>query len=112
MEELKTCPFCGGDARLRPWVAPGRSEMDPFWVACCDDCGNMTWPYSGKEAAVMRWNRRVGQTGTEDAAPPKRCISCRYSTAVFGKLFCVGMPDKPEVRASDHCDAWKPEAEG
>ena len=107
---LKTCPFCGGDARLRPWVGPGRSEQDPFWVVCCGDCGAMTWPYTGKENAIKYWQKRVG----ERAAPEEQkrlCISCRYSESAFGKLYCMGKPDKPEVRASNRCDAWKPEEE-
>lgn len=105
--DLKSCPFCEGEARLRPWNPPGRSETDPFWVVTCEDCGAMTWPYSGKADAIKRWNLRRGTAEREE--PRRRCISCRYSRSVFGKLFCMGVPDTLEVKASDFCDAWTPE---
>lgn len=100
MAELKTCPFCGGEARLRPWVAPGRSEEDPFWIVTCEDCGAMTWPYSGKAAAVMRWNRRVGKADT------RGCFNCEYSREGHQTLRCFGQKGAPEVRPDDLCEAW------
>lgn len=62
MEELKTCPFCGGEAKLRTSV---EDRTPVAWVAC-DTCGARTkmqadGDYNGRNVftAVERWNRRV-----------------------------------------------------
>ena len=57
--ELKPCPFCGGAAEKKTWNAPGRSTA--FVVACCSECGAMTWPYGDARNAILRWNRRTGE---------------------------------------------------
>ena len=105
MAELKECPFCEGEARLRPWNPPGRSETDPFWVVTCEDCGAMTWPYSGKADAVKRWNRRRG-TAEREAETPRGCFNCEYSREGHQTLRCFGQKGAPEVRPEDLCEAW------
>ena len=51
-EELKPCPFCGGEAELF-----GTTESGIFYVEClnCDVNGNFDMP----EEAIAAWNRRV-----------------------------------------------------
>jgi Lar family restriction alleviation protein len=51
-EELKPCPFCGGDAML---ITPPFSRP---YVACLDNfCSG---PKETPDKAVAAWNRRAG----------------------------------------------------
>ncbi len=51
-EELKACPFCGGEARL---ISGGET-----WNEVVCDCGVMLEPESStKHAAIAVWNRRA-----------------------------------------------------
>lgn len=57
MEKLKTCPFCGGLAFIE-------RSRDQFYVKCyhkdvCYFYGRQK--YNIREAAVMKWNRRVDE---------------------------------------------------
>lgn len=69
MEELKSCPFCGGKATLK---ATNKSCVFTIWCEC--ECGARTekyYPYTnkeddvlenierGKEMAIKSWNRRA-----------------------------------------------------
>ena len=67
MDELKPCPFCGGNADLE--VYDGR--YGPFLYAACELCGASSKqfrvakgedPWEGKAArqAASFWNRREG----------------------------------------------------
>ena len=50
MEELKKCPFCGGEAIL---------EGTYMFDVICTKCGVRTSWYKTKEEAIEAWNRRV-----------------------------------------------------
>ena len=56
--ELKSSPFCGGEARLavRNFPAGDRYRIE------CTDCGASSWSRiaDGKKA-IKRWNTRKGQ---------------------------------------------------
>jgi len=62
MSNLKPCPFCGGDAKVRKshenfLVHPA----DCWMVQCADnDCGCGTSFESSEYKAVAAWNRRAG----------------------------------------------------
>ena len=57
-DELKHCPFCGGEAHITIWNLPFRSSKEASVV--CSACGAMTWPYISSEGlAVESWNRRA-----------------------------------------------------
>ena len=52
MEELKRCPFCGGEAKM---FFVGRIGH----LVQCEKCKNMT-PWKDTEGeAIAAWNRRV-----------------------------------------------------
>ena len=55
MEEIKPCPFCGGEAGIT-WDKWKDDEM-----YCCVecDCGVSTGVYETVDEAVEHWNRRV-----------------------------------------------------
>ena len=57
MEELKRCPFCGGEAETRCSVAYAGYVYDGY-VECLE-CGSRTPIYYTKAEAIAAWNRRV-----------------------------------------------------
>jgi Lar family restriction alleviation protein len=64
MEELKRCPFCGGEAETRCSVAYAGYVYDGY-VECLE-CGSRTPIYYTKAEAIAAWNRRVTQNIGED----------------------------------------------
>lgn len=51
VQELKTCPFCGGEA-----IAVGN---DNFGYVACIHCSATTKMFPDEETATLAWNRRV-----------------------------------------------------
>lgn len=58
-DELKKCPFCGGNASLT------RSTLGMFTVDCCNE-GCLVGPlvYDKDEIAIAAWNRRAAPGAT------------------------------------------------
>lgn len=57
MEELKPCPFCGGEATVK------RIESIYRYRVSCDKCPvevGRHW-FGTKEEAIEAWNRRVSE---------------------------------------------------
>jgi Lar family restriction alleviation protein len=52
MEELKPCPFCGGEARAY------LGSYAVGWVQCLE-CRVITQTYNTKGEAIEMWNTRV-----------------------------------------------------
>jgi Lar family restriction alleviation protein len=50
MEELKKCPFCGGEAKIVGYSL--------FWIVC-KECFAETDAFDTKIEAIKAWNRRV-----------------------------------------------------
>ena len=48
--ELKPCPFCGGDAVI---------EGDTYQWIVCNNCGAETMGNEDIEVVIERWNRRA-----------------------------------------------------
>ena len=62
MENLKKCPFCGGDAIRHDngrWFQIGCGSV----LSC--KVRPKTDHYSNEEAAIQAWNRRAGDEQTE-----------------------------------------------
>ena len=57
--ELKPCPFCGGEAEM--YVTPSTLRRDDYTPRCKNPscCGRVTKKYSRRDTAVMLWNRRA-----------------------------------------------------
>jgi hypothetical protein len=71
--ELKPCPFCGGEARLI-----GHS---PYSITCCK-CRATTVICDTPEKAINEWNRRVQPTFTPDELDAiRRMFRDRYPRA-------------------------------
>ena len=56
MNDLKPCPFCGGNAELR---AADNKKVKTDWYVLCLGCCAKTFPYWNREKAAEAWNRRA-----------------------------------------------------
>lgn len=57
-DELKPCPFCGGEARIHSKVLA--EGFDSGYWAVCDECGKGdTLPHESEEEAAAAWNARA-----------------------------------------------------
>ena len=57
MEELKKCPFCGGEAHVR-YIAVMES---PYYPECMDEhciAGDTGIGFKSEKEAIKAWNRR------------------------------------------------------
>ena len=65
-DELKVCPFCGGDARIHSKVLA--EGFDSGYWAVCDECGKGdTLPHESEEEAEAAWNARAAVTDEQFA---------------------------------------------
>lgn len=60
-EELKLCPFCGGEAKIRESYSDRYDTY--FTFAKCLDCGAQSRPLSTRtydeDDVIKVWNRRI-----------------------------------------------------
>lgn len=63
MDELKPCPFCGGEASFKKhsfYYDKERSFSDNTYGISCNNCFAESYQfYQTKEKAIEAWNRRV-----------------------------------------------------
>ncbi len=56
MEELKKCPFCGGEATMK--IHYGFDEKVISAFVYCEECGVATRRCALETTAIGKWNRR------------------------------------------------------
>ena len=61
-DELKPCPFCGGEARVNERYRGGTANRKMYWISC-SACGisqqhDNTSGYRYQSKAIDRWNTR------------------------------------------------------
>lgn len=61
--ELKPCPFCGGEAEYfeLSWTTTafgGHKYAVPFWQIRCKDCRATLGDFETKQDAIKAWNTR------------------------------------------------------
>lgn len=57
MNELKPCPFCGGEGVVQEHVFHGYSST--YGVVCFDCCAETKQFFTDKKVAIRAWNRRT-----------------------------------------------------
>ena len=72
MEELKRCPFCGGEAHVQEYIF---HKLPSTFGIECDVCGAMTNGfYSYRAGAIAAWNRRTQNIEEEECSEQEgRC---------------------------------------
>ena len=71
-ENLKSCPFCGGSAKLYE-VRDGQIYYE-IW---CTHCGVRTEQYETEAEAIEKWNHRVERTAKIDFSESvPHCTAC------------------------------------
>ena len=70
MDELKPCPFCGGEVKLAS--APYTEDVT-LWYVICRECEIMTLKRPSQEKARRAWNRRA-----KDLVQVVRCKDCKH----------------------------------
>lgn len=58
MYKLKSCPFCGGEAKL--YKVSSFTLRDGYYVGCTK-CNTVQLDCNHKERAVAAWNARAGE---------------------------------------------------
>ena len=59
-EKLKSCPFCGGEARVTGSESLGSVN---YYYVYCTECNTCTDEYAGRQSAIEAWNKRVADDG-------------------------------------------------
>lgn len=75
MNELKPCPFCGGEAQILVQTM----FDDVFFGAKCNNCGAEAAAKNTEAEAIAAWNTRAEQTCRiveYDEAPFPVCSEC------------------------------------
>lgn len=90
MQELKSCPFCGGEAEIAEQIADKWTMRRTYSAQCCNrDCQAVSDYYLDKADAIAWWNRRaddadrarlvaqVSQLEAELATLRNRIVECK-----------------------------------
>lgn len=62
VKELKPCPCCGGEGKIRKIEA----KKYTFYFGYCTECDRRTCVYSHESVARAQWNRRANNGGKQD----------------------------------------------
>ena len=122
MDELRPCPFCGGEAHV-----VGKPHEAVFCVGCGDDTclgfSGLGWLYGTEEEAAAAWNRRAERTcrmvncGSHDTCVVNRELSNGNIVSMeFGYKQCsecgANVFDCPTVRYCPNCGSRVVTADG
>ena len=59
-DELKRCPFCGGEAELQSWYIKGIANKKHYRMRCKNcGCNCLNREYASTGKAMKAWNRRA-----------------------------------------------------
>lgn len=66
---LKSCPFCGKEAKASSNEVSGMGYTDGYDTYCvtCTKCGCGTGDYIDLSIAIEKWNRRVKRRAEDEA---------------------------------------------
>lgn len=104
MEELKPCPFCGGEAM----EFTGEDAAPHRWTVECAVCGAHVGSDT-RHKARAKWNRRAERTCRVECYPPGYEDNLHYEVcSECGTILTASRPgDRHAARASycPHCGA-------
>jgi len=108
MEELKPCPFCGGEAEEVHDVANRLFNPTAYYYIRCQSCGATGHPDLVPKHAEESWNLR-----TEPDNEPLTCEGCMYFDPVYDSAPCgdckrlIHVNDfyKPIKNAASDCES-------
>lgn len=100
-EELKPCPFCGGEARMHVAFASGGDHSVGVYVECleCRSWSGTKWGDGAQEKAAEAWNRRANDCDREELlalADELEGMDCRTCPA-DGTKDCRDLPCEEAV---------------
>ena len=99
MEKIKPCPFCGGEAEVRPSYLASYSNPAPFYVRCmkCGATGNLYC--ATEQEAIEQWNRRAYYKDLKDGVIYTATIPQVQSV----QSSCEKMEGKDSLRSCPFC---------
>jgi hypothetical protein len=100
-EDLKPCPFCGGDAE-HYYRADDSGWENTDWVGCTGNCGASTACYETKDLAVTVWNTRIDTDDMADRNKKLRAENKRLKSLVADVIHSMG--DDPEIMAASRAE--------
>ena len=107
-DELKPCPFCGGDAKhYHRDDNSGWENTD--WVGCTDICGASTACYETKDLAVAVWNTRIAHDNMTDRIEELEAENKNLKSMIASVIDDTG--DDPEIMAASRAE-WAARAFG
>lgn len=112
MQELKRCPFCGGESVLLNSSREIPEESVVFWVYC-KNCSATSMTYDKREEAIECWNTRTpGWIPVEERRPEEEyctvlCVTDKnyYCVAVYNEKYGFRTGD---INVEGAIIAWRP----
>jgi Lar family restriction alleviation protein len=100
-DDLKPCPFCGGNAK-RYYRADDSGWENTYWVGCTDGCGASTACYETKALAVTVWNTRIDTDDMADRIEELEAENKRLKSMIADVIHSTG--DDPEIMAASRAE--------
>ena len=86
-DELKPCPFCGGEVELEKTI-----DRREWWGVVCRNAKNIGGscalsirPSASKNVAIRRWNARPSEWQPIETAPKDKLVLLFFDVPIFGK---------------------------
>ena len=98
-EELRCCPFCGGDAK----EFTGEDAAPHRWTVECDSCGAHVGSDT-RHKARAKWNRRAERTCRVECFPPGHEDSLHYEVcSECGTILTASRPGDGHAARASYC---------
>lgn len=106
--EIKPCPFCGSDSKLR---VSGPAFSDERYVVC-DNCDTYGPSGESTEDAIKLWNAAPRK---EDEHMGGSCLNCKFypcSNKTPGTFWCSNWEEKEDTKMEQNCGSCKYNLDG